>query len=185
MNYELNSNDEITKLIHTINVFYWIDLQEYVKSIPYGRISNKEDVNLVIQENNGTCSSKHILLKRVAELNHIPNVKLIIGIYKMTKNNTPKIGNELSKNNLDYIPEAHCYLKINNTVVDCTNIDSDFKKIEKDILKEIEVSPQEAIKFKTHYHQNYIKEWLQNHNINFSFNDIWRIREQCIQNLSQ
>lgn len=52
----------------------------------------------------------------------------------MTECNT-KIGTILSKHNMDYIPEAHCYLKIEGTVVDVTTSNSNFEAIKDDILK--------------------------------------------------
>ena len=80
----------------------------FVKQIPYGRNSNREDFSLVISENKGTCSSKHAYLKDFADKNNIPNVQLFIGIYKMNEQNT-KIGSILSDNFLDFIPEAHVF----------------------------------------------------------------------------
>ena len=50
---------------------------------------------------------------KLTDLNNIPNIKLILGMYKMRTTNTPKIGTTLSEHQLDYMPEAHCYLKIN------------------------------------------------------------------------
>jgi len=65
--------------------------------LPYGRTANRTDLSLVISEQKGTCSSKHALLKEVADLNGIKGIDLIIGIYKMSEANTPGIGDELSK----------------------------------------------------------------------------------------
>ncbi len=33
-------------------------------------------------------------------------------MYRMNETNTPKVGNVLAINKLDFIPEAHCYLNI-------------------------------------------------------------------------
>ena len=112
----------------------WEERVHFVKQIPYGRNTNRADFSLVITENKGTCSSKHAYLKEFADKNDIPNVVLVIGIYKMTECNT-KIGTILSKHNMDYIPEAHCYLKIEGTVVDVTTSNSNFEAIKDDILK--------------------------------------------------
>ena len=155
----------------------------FVKQIPYGRNSNREDLSLVISENKGTCSSKHAYLKDFAIKNKIPNVQLIIGIYRMNEKNT-KIGTILSENNLEFIPEAHCYLKIDGKTVDITSKDNDFDKIKADLLKEIEIQPYQVADFKVNYHQNYLKNWLTETNSKFSFDEIWKIREICIQKLS-
>ena len=155
----------------------------FIKQIPYGRNANRYDFSLVLTENKGTCSSKHAYLKSFADENDIPNVKLIIGIYKMTEGNT-NIGNILSDINIEYIPEAHCYLKIDGKTVDVTSKESNFDKIKSDILEEIEIEPFQVADFKVNYHQNFIKRWLKETDSEFTFDEIWKIREQCIRNLS-
>lgn len=161
----------------------WQETINLVKQIPYGRNANREDFSLVISENKGTCSSKHAYLKDFANKNSIPNVQLIIGIYKMTEANT-NIGTILTDNNIDYIPEAHCYLKIDGKTVDVTSKDADFEKIKNDLLEEIEIEPYQVADFKVNYHQTFIKNWLKESNATFSFEKIWEIREKCIQKLS-
>lgn len=178
------SLDSLTQQIRNLGIDNWEDLLIYVKNIPYGRNANRENLSLVLKENKGTCSSKHAFLKEIANLNKIPNVKLIIGIYKMNEINT-KIGTILSDNSIDFIPEAHCYLKIDGDCIDCTTPKSNFAKIEKDILEEIEIDPFQVGKFKIEYHQNFIKKWLSDSNATVSFEQLWAFREQCITYLSQ
>lgn len=180
----LSSSDILTQQLKNSGIYSWEELLIYVKNIPYGRNANREDLTLVLKENKGTCSSKHAFLKEVANLNKIPNIKLIIGIYKMNESNT-KIGTILSDNNIDFIPEAHCYLKIDEVRIDCTTPKSDFTKIEKDILEEIEIKPFQVGKFKVEYHQDFIKKWLSNSDITITFDQLWTIREQCIDFLSR
>ncbi|WP_395076577.1 hypothetical protein [Flavobacterium sp.] len=162
----------------------WKETLNFIKQIPYGRNSNRKDFSLVISENKGTCSSKHAYLKDFANKNNIPNVQLIIGMYKMNEQNT-KIGSLLLDNNLEYIPEAHCYLKIDGKIVDVTSKESDFDKIKTDLLEEIEIESYQVSDFKVNYHQNYIKNWLVETNSKFTFEEIWKIREQCVNNLTE
>ncbi len=159
-------------------------LLEKVRHIPYGRNSNRTDFSLVITENKGTCSSKHAFLKDFADKNNIANIDLVIGIYKMNEQNT-NVGTILSENKIDYIPEAHCYLKINGEVIDVTNPNSDFNKIKNDILEEIIIEPNQVTDFKVNYHKAFIQNWIIENKINYSFEEIWIIREQCIENLSK
>jgi hypothetical protein len=178
-----SSSDSLTQQIQNLGIDSWEDLLIYVKNIPYGRNANREDLSLVLKENKGTCSSKHAFLKEVANQNKIPNVKLIIGIYKMNESNT-NIGTILTDNDIEFIPEAHCYLKIDAVRVDCTTPKSNFAKIEKDILEEIEIEPFQVGEFKIDYHQNFIKNWLSNSKSKITFEQLWTIREQCIAFLS-
>ena len=160
-------------------------LIEKVKNIPYGRNANRYDFSLVLSENKGTCSSKHAFLKDFADKNEIENVKLYIGIFKMNETNTPKLGDLLSNNKIKYIPEAHCYLKINQVPVDVTTVDSFYDKIKQDIVEEIEISPNQVSDFKVTYHKAFLKNWIKETNQNNTFEEIWEIREQCISKLSE
>ncbi|MFI0491896.1 hypothetical protein [Flavobacterium sp.] len=161
----------------------WEENLLFVKNLPYGRNSSRTDLSLIITENKGTCSSKHAYLKDFADKNGIPNIKLVVGIYKMNELNT-KIGSILSENKIEYIPEAHCYLKVDGLRIDCTSSNSNFDKIKDDLLEEIEIEPYQVGDFKIEYHQNFIKNWLAENNSEISFEQIWKIREKCIENLS-
>jgi hypothetical protein len=162
----------------------FIDLIEKVKQIPYGRNANRHDFSLVISENKGTCSSKHAFLKEYSLKNSIPDVKLFIGIFKMNEENTPKIYPVISENKLLYIPEAHCYLKIDGIPVDVTASESFYDKIKNDILEELEIEPNQVSEFKVDYHKDYLKKWIVQTQQELSFDKIWTIREQCIEKLS-
>ena len=164
--------------------YNWIEFVEYIRRIPYGRSSVRGDLALVISENKGTCSSKHALLKQVADENNIPDVKLILGIYKMNKLNTPGIGTTLDKSKLEYIPEAHCYLMIKDQRVDYTNVNSNIQKVEKDLLSELEIEPDQITDFKVKYHQKFLSDWLEKEGHTISFTQLWKLRELCIQKLS-
>jgi hypothetical protein len=183
MTVNLTSKEELTQLLLELGISNWNDVLLHVKNIPYGRNSNREDLSLVLKENKGSCSSKHAFLKEIANQNNIPNVQLIIGIYKMKESNT-KIGTILSENAIDFIPEAHCYLNINGERLDYTTGSSNFEKIKNDLLEEIEIEPYQVGEFKIMYHQNFVKKWLIDTKSNFSFNEIWGIREKCIAYLS-
>ncbi|WP_445716356.1 hypothetical protein [Flavobacterium sp.] len=160
------------------------ELIDKIKKLPYGRNANRYDFSLVLSENKGTCSSKHAFLKDFADKNEIENVKLYIGIFKMSEANTPKLGDLLLRNNIEYIPEAHCYLKINQIPVDATTSDSFYDKIKQDIMEEIEIIPNQVSDFKVEYHKAFLKKWIKETNQNNTFEEIWEIREQCIEKLS-
>ena len=178
-----NSTDNLTALIKEKEIKNWSDLIEYTRKLPYGRNLNREDFSLVIKENKGTCSSKHSFLKKVADLNEFENVKLILGMYRMDNLNTPKIGNTILENGLEYIPEAHCYLKLNNQRIDITSNNSDIENLIDDIIEEIEIKPEQVNKFKVDYHKQYLHNWINENEIEMGFDKIWEIREQCIKKL--
>ena len=184
MKQTLNSDKILTKLTHSKGLKTWNELIQHVRQLPYGRNKTRTDFSLVISESKGTCSSKHAFLKSIADENDLP-VKLILCLYKMTEENTPGIGTILSQRKIDFIPEAHCYLKVENERMDFTNKSSDLSRIDSDILEEIEITPEQVGEFKVVYHQNYLRNWTHKNGLNLSFEEIWEIREQCIFNLSK
>ena len=180
---KLTSKDELTTLIRGEGIETWEEALKYVRFLPYGRNSNRTDFKLVITEQKGSCSSKHAMLKKIADQNRIPKIKLILGVYRMHEKNTPKIGSILAENSINFIPEAHCYLKIDGKRVDITTPESSVDNLKKDIIQEIEIQPEQVSKFKVVYQKEFIKNWVRHTNSSFEFKQIWRIREKCIENL--
>ena len=179
-----NADGVLTNLVRSKGITSWENLLDYIKKIPYGRNQNREDFSLVIHENKGTCSSKHALAAAVALENKIPEVTLFIGIYKMNPQNTP-IGTILSEAGIDYIPEAHCYLKVNGIQTDLTTENSCFDKIKNDLLEETAIHPNQVGDYKIEYHKEYLKKWISETEQKHNFDEIWAIREKCIQKLSE
>ncbi|MGB0932153.1 MAG: hypothetical protein ACPGVB_15325 [Chitinophagales bacterium] len=184
-NNSLESSDPLTQIIRNAGIQTWTELCEFVQRLPYGRNSSRTDFSLVLTEKRGTCSSKHAFLKKVADFNNLTNIQLTIGLYRMSEQNTPNIGSVLQENGMAYIPEAHCYLHIEGKRVDLTNETSDIHKIEADILEEIDIQAEQVGEFKVVYHQSYLKKWLKENDLPFDFDQLWAIREQCIENLSR
>jgi hypothetical protein len=63
----------------------------HVRSLPYGRNSDRSDWMLVLNEGRGTCSTKHALLAELARENG-RRVALMLGVYEMDEANTPGVG---------------------------------------------------------------------------------------------
>jgi hypothetical protein len=111
-------------------------------------------------------------------------VELMLGIYKMNYKNTPGIGNILVENHIEYLPEAHCYLKINGQRKDFTQPSSNMQNIEPDLLEEQIISANQVSKYKVSYHKNFLRNWLKKSDLDLSFDALWGIREQCIERLT-
>lgn len=184
MNFKFNSSQKLSLLAIEKGLYTWQELVIYIQQLPYARNKNRHDLSLVLLEQKGTCSSKHAFLKAIADENNRSNIQLILGMYKMSSKNT-NIGTVLDDKKLEYIPEAHCYLKIDDKRVDITSENADFDKITHDIITEISIQPHQISIFKVDYHQNFIKKWITELEIQYSFDEIWDIREQCIAFLSQ
>lgn len=184
INFNLTSSNLLTQKILKLGITNSFDLISFIQKMPYGRNTERGNLELMLSENRGTCSSKHAFIKAVAMENDVADLKLIIGMYKMTEANTPKIGDEISKNYLEYLPEAHCYLKYGDETLDITADNSDFDKIKADVLEEIEIEPHQIGQFKIDYHKDFIQKWIAQENLSLTLAEIWAIREKCIENLS-
>lgn len=180
MEIQLESSDPLTIDIVESGVVSWEDLIRCVKTFHYGRNSNRSDLSLVWTERRGSCSSKHAFLKHVADLNEIPNVELILCMYKMTSQNTAKVGEVLDEFNLDYLPEAHCYIRFGGEAIDVTTMTSKFSSIAADVLEEQIIQPEQVTEFKVDYHRDFMKKWGEEHQHEASFDELWAIREKCI-----
>ena len=179
--YNLNSNSKITSLFKEAEIEYWGQAIEFVKKLPYGRNKDRADFSLVLKEKKGTCSSKHALLKLLADENEIPNVKLILGVYRMNINNTDGIKEVLDKYDLDYIPEAHCYLEVEGKKYDFTRQDSYYNKFNNYLIQEIEIEPIDVVENKIEIHKEIIESEIEDNNMKYSLDSIWEIREECIK----
>ena len=75
----LTSDGEISRLARSHGLGTFADAVQHVRSIPYGRISDRSDYRLVLREGRGTCSMKHALLAALAQENGLA-VSLTLGV---------------------------------------------------------------------------------------------------------
>ncbi len=155
-----------------------------LKKIPYGRTKDRANPCLVLKELQGTCSTKHAVLKLIAEEQAYDHVRLYLCLFKMNSLNKPKLTGILNEYSISFIPEAHFILKVGDEFLDVTNINSSYASLKKDVIRLLEIQTEQIGDFKIKYHQNYLKKWLFEHNFKYSFLEFWNIREQCIKVLS-
>ena len=167
------------------NISSFQEAARFISALPYGRHKHRNDLYAPLKENCGTCSSKHALLKQLASENSFPHLQLIVGIYKMSGHNTPAVRTILVNTPFDHIPEAHCYLKHRGEILDYTSNNSQAINFSGDLLEEIEIVPADVVEFKVKYHQAYVERWLNaNPQIKMDLEEVWAIREKCIEALS-
>jgi hypothetical protein len=179
-NFTIQSNGSISQAFLQIGITDFQQACFYVKNLRYKRTSVKSNLLLVLEEKRGTCSSKHALLKKLAEENDFDNIQLTIGIYKMTPQNTPGIGNTIPAK-IQFIPEAHTYLVFDKHRMDFTRAKSRPLKDE-DILQEMSIDADEISLRKEQLHKGFMAQWCKQNNLDF--NAVWKIREACIEKLS-
>ena len=180
-NFEINSNGEISQLFLKNNCFDFHSASEFIRNLPYRRNLNKDNLATVFIDEYGTCSTKHAYLKRISEEFSIENVQLMICIFMMNENNSPKIKSVLEKYNLLEMPEAHNYLRIDGRIIDCTKKGFSEENFIDTLAEEIEINPNQVTDFKVQYHQDFLKKYLLQHSeIQYSLEEFWKIREECI-----
>lgn len=157
---------------------------EWVSKLDYRRNIDKENILCLFEEQCGTCSTKHALLKRLADENGNTDLKLMLGIFSMNAKNTHAIKEILKKYKLEYIPEAHNYIRAYNYILDYTGIGINETKFELDLLKELEIQPDQVTDFKVKYHKDFMDNWIEENKIPYSLDELWQIREECIKSMS-
>jgi hypothetical protein len=177
----LTTNAVLSRAIIERGAMTFADACNYIRALPYKRNTDKDDVLCVLNEGGGTCSTKHALLKRIADENGI-TVSLVIGIIRMDSSTSPAIAQILKQHTLDFIPEAHCYLKHKGHIVDCTGGSLNPRPV---ILTETQIEPGQISDFKVAYHKAYIENWVSDTNFTtYTTDELWLIRESCIKALS-
>lgn len=184
MNKFLTATDELTLSITRSGITDFTALVKAVHLLPYGRNTDRADLTQVWTEQRGTCSSKHAFLKLVAADNNIDDVQLKVCIFKMNSSNTPAIADILAAHEIEYIPEAHCYLVVDGQAIDITFQDSDIEQLSEYILEEQIVEADFVISEKVQYHKSYLQGWLLEQQLPYDLLEFWSVREQCIARLS-
>jgi hypothetical protein len=158
---------------------------EFIRQLPYARNKDKNNLITVFSDGCGTCGTKHALLKQLAIENGFEGLTLHIALFKMSAVTTPPVTAVLQKYDLEYIPEAHNYLKYNDHVADYTKVQWNTDLITDNLLEETEIEPAQIADYKVIYHKAYLQEWLAaSPHVKMTLDELWTAREACIAALS-
>jgi len=167
----------ISRLFKDVGLTDFHQACDYIWKLPYGRTQQPGDFQSVLSEGQGTCSSKHGLLKQLSDELDLA-IELVVGIYAMNEANTPGVGGVLSKTSFSSIPEAHCYLKCNNAPVDLTRFPNTPIPLA-DFYQEHNLTAQQLADRKNQLHLDFLKAMFGD-----QAKEVWAIREQCIAALA-
>ena len=159
----------------------------YVHQLPFRRNANKSDLTTVFADGCGTCGTKHALLKGLADEHKLEGLQLMLGIFKMSGENTGgKVSDTLARAELDYLPEAHNYLRWEGKIVDVTWASLKEPQFSRVLMDELEILPEQITDFKVIYHKAFLERWLWNNpEVWLSLDELWIVREECIRDLSR
>ncbi len=185
LNFDIKPVGAISTAFLTRSISTFAEAARFISQLPYGRNGNKTDLTTLFTDNCGTCSTKHALLKQLADENTFAGLQLITGLFRMNADNTPKIAVTLQQHRLQYIPEAHNYLRWNGQILDFTTRTSKPADFVAELIAETEIQPSQIGAFKVAYHKQYLASWLaEQKGLDLNLEELWAIREQCITDLS-
>jgi len=164
---------------------------EYLLHLPYRRPFPQPDgtsmgniLSAVFEEGCGTCSTKHGILKSIAEEHGRDDVELMLVIYLMSNSNTPHLGEVIRRGPLTAIPEAHNYIRWGEEAIDITKPGLHVHNLQTDILEERAISLGELSQ-KRELHRQWLNEWLQENHPQVRLEKAWQQREACIAAIAE
>jgi len=155
-----------------------------LQELPYGRTRDRGDYRAVLGEGKGTCSTKHAYLAALGREQDLP-VALMLGVYEMRGDNTRGVAAVLERHGIAAVPEAHCYLMQDKLRIDVTRVGPPAATI--DFLHEEVIAPEQIGDYKTALHRKFMQRWIAENPGKAKgrgFEDLWRIREECIAALA-
>ena len=173
--FALDASRPLGERFAALGIRDYHDAARHVRSLPYGRNSDRSDWRLVLDEERGTCSTKHALLAELARENG-RRVALVMGVYEMDGANTPGVGAVLGSDGLSRIPEAHCYLVHGGVRVDVTQ-EGGGEQVQR-FLHEEEIDPCQIGDYKVEAHKAFVRRWAEERGLDPG--RVWRVREGCI-----
>ena len=179
-NFRIAEAGTVSDLFRKKDIDTFYAAARHIHNLPYGRNKHLNKPHTVITEGKGTCSTKHSCLKLLAEENNINSIELNMAIFALNAQNTPQAKKILETYRLPYLLEAHVYLSYAGERYDLTHPDTSAKPWEKDVLIEIAIDTDQIGDWKKQYHQSVLEEWLKRDQLDYTLEELWRIRENCI-----
>lgn len=183
--FHIRSDKEISAAFLGRNISTFNEAADYICKLPYRRNADKNKLVTVFADGCGTCGTKHALLKQLADENGIDGFRLIMGVYKMSAANTKPVAGILAQHQLEYVPEAHNYLRFHGQVLDYTKPGFSVVNFLHDVMEETEITPGQISDFKVAYHKDFIRRWIDGQpGFPYTTEETWAIKESCIHALS-
>lgn len=91
----------------------------YVKAMPYGSNADSSSSLILFEEGQGTCTTKHGAIARLAQEQTLPVYKNL-GFYRLNDTIVTGVDDILNAYGLTFIPQIHCFLEFDTYRVDLT-----------------------------------------------------------------
>lgn len=87
----LGMNGMVSRSFNNLAISNFAEACKWVEKLDYRPNNNKNNELVVFDELCGTCSTKHALLKRLADENGESSLRLVLGIFTVNSKNNPAI----------------------------------------------------------------------------------------------
>lgn len=165
-------------------VDHFSEALEWTHQLPYSRNSDRADYTLIFSEGCGTCSTKHAALAALCRENGI-EAQLQVAICKLDTELDPNVASFLDELGVGFFPEAHCYLRYADRDIDATFPDQ-LPTLKAKVLQSFPIEPEQIGQHKLTLHHEFLAYWLVEQKLDkrFTFDEVWRLREEWIASLS-
>lgn len=157
---------------------------DYVYQLKYAPPSEPFNFKLILEEEKGTCSTKHALLVALATELDLP-VQLGLGIYNLTPLRFPLIKDILKKFKIPYIPESHNFMIYNNKFLDITFPGACTLLLPTDIIQAEIILPEQITSYKAEMHKHYLNKWFKENAFSFTLEEFYEARRLCIDRFGE
>jgi hypothetical protein len=100
----------------------------------------------------------------------------------MSELNTPGIGSILESASVSSIPQAHCYLTVDNQRLDFTGLQRGSASPLRSLSAEFFLTPDKLAERESPLQQQALAQWATQHGM--SFEAAWTLRQACLAVLS-
>jgi len=115
----IRPNGPISQIFLDLNISTFQTACAHVKAMTYGPNSDNQNSLILFEENQGTCTTKHGAIARLAQELEIPVYKNL-GFYRLNNEIVNDINNIFACLGLSFIPQIHCFLEFETNRIDLT-----------------------------------------------------------------
>lgn len=116
---EITESGPVSRTFLGLGVRTFREACRYVRTLPYGYNTDRDDLMILFKEKMGTCTTKHAAIAALAAEIDLSVAKWI-GIYAMTEAFVTGTKEILARYDLPYVPMLHCFLEDGKHRVDLT-----------------------------------------------------------------
>ena len=178
--FPLTHPGKLSHLLVARGVTSFHDAVEYLRKLPYCRLEDPRDLAVIITRSGGTFTARHALLVQLAREQGLTDLLLTLCVYEFNQEDGPEVGQVLRQYGLVTLPEMCGCLKYRQRLF---TIAERGLCLQREVVSEVEIAPAQIGNFKKRYHHKYLENWLQLEKLDqhWSVEQVWRIREECLQ----